>query len=181
MAVLDIALVGNPVLRQKARQVTPEEIRSDRIQTLIVDMVETMRVADGVGLAAPQVHESLRLIVLEVKGDPNNPDSTNIPLMVLFNVKFLRASRELVDDWEGCLSVPDLRGMVERHAQVEVQALDENGKLLRFVATDFMARIIQHESDHLDGLLFLDRMDDLSSLTHVKEFARAARAERDAG
>jgi peptide deformylase len=172
MSLLKVAHLGNPILRQKSRMLEPEEIKSPRIQKLIDDMIETMREYDGVGLAAPQVHESVNILVLEVKGNPRYPDALNIPLTVFANLRFVSRSKDKELDWEGCLSVPDLRGQVNRPRSVEIEALDRNGKRINLKASGFLARIIQHEADHLDGKVFLDQMDDFSSLTFLKEFER---------
>ena len=170
MSLLKVAHLGHPVLRQKARKLEPEEIKSPRIQKLIDDMVETMREYDGVGLAAPQVHESIRLLVLEVKGNPRYPGAMNIPLMVLGNVQFKPIGKEQEADWEGCLSIPDMRGQVRRHRSIEVEALDRAGKPLKFKASGFLARIIQHENDHLDGKVFLDRVESHHAVSRRKVY-----------
>ncbi len=144
------------------------------IQDLIDDMVETMRAESGVGLAAPQVGVDLQLFVYErhvdVEGsDPAYPD---IPLHVVINPMVAPTSHEMVYDWEGCLSIPDLRGLVPRHQAVRVRGLDRAGRPTDFVATGFEARIIQHEFDHLNGVVFLDRMRDLRSLAFTDEWSR---------
>jgi peptide deformylase len=171
MTLLKVARLGNPVLRQKTRLLTVEELRSPRLQQLIDDMVETMREDEGVGLAAPQVHESISLLVLEVQGGPRSK-TESIPLMILANVKLSKGSRDTETDWEGCLSIPGLRGKVARHKSIEVHALDRTGAPVAFKANGFLARVIQHEADHLDGIVFLDRMADLSSLSFLEEFTR---------
>jgi len=172
MSLLKVARLGHPVLRKKTRRLDVEELQSPAIQKLIDDMVDTMRETDGVGLAAPQVHESLNLLVLEVEGNAGGRAAPPVPLMVLANVRLLKPSKEMELDWEGCLSIPGLRGQVSRHRSIEVEALDRSGKKVTFKATGFHARVVQHETDHLDGTLFLDRMDDLSSLTFLEEFDR---------
>ena len=135
-------------------------------------MVETMREYDGVGLAADQVHESKQLAVLEVAENPRYPEKPKVPLTVLINPKVTPLTEEMEDDWEGCLSIPDMRGKVPRYKSVRVQALYRSGKELSFIANDFHARVIQHEWDHLNGKVYLDRMPDLSTLTFLTEFAR---------
>jgi len=172
MAILKVAKLGHPVTRMVARPVPLETIRTQEFQRFIDDMIETMREYDGVGLAATQVHVPVQVAVLEVQGNPRYPQAPAIPLMVLINPKIVGASKEMVEDWEGCLSVIDLRGKVPRHREVEVQAYDREGNPLNFTAKDFHARIIQHECDHLNGKVFLDRMPSLETLTHLTEFTR---------
>ena len=167
MSLLKVAHLGNPILRKKSRFLAPEELATPRMQTFIDDMIETMREYDGVGLAAPQVHQNICLIVFEVQAEEGG-----IPLTVLANVKITTASKEKGTEWEGCLSVPDLRGRVTRPTAIEVEALDRHGKPLKFKASGFHARVIQHENDHCEGKVFLDRMEDLSSLTFLREFER---------
>ena len=172
MSLLKVAHLGNPILRRKSRFLTPEELQSPKMQTFIDDMVETMREYDGVGLAAPQVHQNLSLIVFEVATDPRGPADGTIPLTVLANVKISNYSKNKESEWEGCLSLPDLRGRVARPVNIEVEALDRYGKELKFRASGFHARVIQHENDHCEGKVFLDRMEDLGTLTFLREFER---------
>ncbi len=172
MAILKVALLGNPILRQGAGEIPPDQISSAAVQALIRDMIETMKEYDGVGLAAVQVHEAKQLAVLEVADNPRYPEKGRVPLAVLINPKITPLSEEVEDDWEGCLSIADLRGKVPRYKTIQVQALDQNGKELDFIASGFHARVIQHEWDHLQGKVFLDRMRDLSTLTHLKEYGR---------
>ncbi|MFH2204492.1 MAG: peptide deformylase [Elusimicrobiota bacterium] len=170
--ILGVALLGNPVLRGIARPFTAGEIAAPETQRLVEDMIETMREYSGVGLAAPQVQVPGRLVVMESMGDP---PAQALPLQVLFNPELSLAGAETEEDWEGCLSVPDLRGKVPRARTVRVKALDREGRPLEFIAEGLHARILQHECDHLDGRVFLDRMTDLSSLTHLAEFRRISK------
>jgi peptide deformylase len=142
------------------------------MQKFIDDMIETMKEYDGVGLAADQVFESNQVAVLEVADNPRYPNKPAIPLTVLVNPEIMPLSEEMEEDWEGCLSIPDLRGLVPRFKTIRVQALDRNGSALDFVAKDFHARVIQHEFDHLNGKVYLDRMRDLMTLTFLQEFTR---------
>jgi peptide deformylase len=167
MSLLKVAHLGNPILRQKSRFVTPEELATPAMQRFIDDMIETMREYDGVGLAAPQVHQNISLIVFEVQAEEGG-----IPLTVLANVKITATTKKQEAEWEGCLSVPDLRGKVSRPVAIEVEALDRHGKTVKFKAEGFHARVIQHENDHCEGKVFLDRMEDLSTLTFLREFER---------
>jgi peptide deformylase len=177
MAILKVARLGHPVLRQVAQPVPPEGIGAPVVQRLIDDMIETMAEYDGAGLAAPQVHVSQQIVVFEVEGNPRYPDADAIPLTVLINPKLTPLTQQTEEDWEGCLSLPDLRGKVPRFTQVRVEAYDRAGKKLNYVARDFHARVVQHECDHLVGKVFVDRMRSLESLTFTREFARYAARE----
>lgn len=171
MALLNIARLGHPKIRSGASVVSEEELRSLEMQQFIDDMVETMRHANGVGIAAPQVEVSQQIIVMEVS--PNNPRYPNqaaVPLTVLINPEIVAHVEELDDAWEGCLSVPDLRGLVPRWTHVKVAGLDRHGKEVEFEANGFHARVVQHEIDHLKGQVFLDRLPDLQTLTHLREY-----------
>jgi peptide deformylase len=172
MSILKVARLGHPVLRKIAAPLSPSEIQSPTFQKFIDDMIETMKEYDGVGLAADQVHESRQVAVLEVAENPRYPDKANVPLTVLINPKVSPLTEELEEDWEGCLSIPDIRGKVPRYKSIRVQAWDRNGNEVEFVAADFHARVIQHEWDHLNGKVYLDRMRDFSTLTFLTEFAR---------
>lgn len=172
MAILKVARLGHPIIRMVAEPVPSDAIRTREIQRFIDDMIETMHEYDGVGLAATQVHVPIQIAVLEVHGNPRYPDAPDVPLTVLINPKIVSASEEMVEDWEGCLSVIDLRGRVPRHREIRVQAYDREGRPLDFVAKDFYARVIQHECDHLNGKVFLDRMRGLETLTYLSEFVR---------
>jgi peptide deformylase len=172
MSILKVTRLGHPVLRQVTQNVSPRELESPALQKLIDDMIETMKEYDGVGLAADQVHESKQIAVLEVADNPRYPQKPNVPLAVLINPKITPLTEEMEEDWEGCLSVPDLRGRVPRYKSIRVQAWDRSGNELDFVAEDFHARVIQHEFDHLHGKVYLDRMRDFSTLTFLQEFAR---------
>jgi peptide deformylase len=172
MAVLKVARLGHPVLRRVAEPVSPEAIRSPEIQRLIDDMLETMADHDGAGLAAPQVHVSRRVVIYGVDANPRYPDAEAIPLTVLVNPRLAPVGDEQDEDWEGCLSVPDLRGMVPRFKTLRVEASDRDGQRLRFTATGFHARVVQHECDHLDGLVYLDRMRSMATLSFLPEFHR---------
>jgi peptide deformylase len=166
MPVRPIVRLGHPALRAPARPVELVRVAGPEVQSLIDDLIETMADAHGVGLAAPQVAEELQVFVYQAAGPPE------IPLHVVINPMITPLSRELAYDWEGCLSIPDLRGLVPRHPSVRVQGLDREGRPLAYVASDFEARIVQHEFDHLNGVVFLDRMRDLHSLAYLEEWER---------
>ncbi len=170
--ILKVARLGHPAVRTVARPISVEQIRTTEFQRLIDDMVETMHEYNGVGLAAPQVHLSIQLAVLECVHNPRYPDAAPIALTTIVNPVVTIIDHAPVEDAEGCLSIPDLRGIVPRFTSVRVQALDRNAEPLDFVATDFHARVIQHETDHLKGEVYLDRMPDLRSLSHLAEFQR---------
>jgi peptide deformylase len=172
MAVLKVARLGHPVLRRIAEPVSPEAIGAPEIQKLIDDMLETMEDHDGAGLAAPQVHVSRRVVVYGVEANPRYPDAEAVPTTVLVNPRITPDTTEEEEDWEGCLSVPDLRGMVPRWTRVRVEAYGRDGRPLRFTADGFHARVVQHECDHLDGKVYLDRMRSMESLSFLPEFQR---------
>ena len=175
MALLKVAQLGHPILRRRAASVPQDTLRSRDFQRFVDDLIETMREYSGIGLAAPQVHGSLQVFVVEAQKGPEE-DAPVTPLTVFVNpvVTPLGAplGDALLEDWEGCLSIPGLRGKVPRHREVRVEALDRRGKPLEFTATDFLARVIQHEYDHLQGIVFLDRMKSFESLTYLEEYAR---------
>jgi peptide deformylase len=172
MAILKVARLGHPVLRRRAEPVPPDEITRPETQRLIDDMVETMREYVGVGLAAPQIHLSRQIAVLEVESHPRYPDMPRIPLMTIVNPVLTPLGDEAVGDWEGCLSIPDLRGMTPRYTTVRLEAYDRRGERIDLVARDFLARVLLHETDHLLGRVYLDRMAELSTLTHREEWVR---------
>ena len=180
MAILKVARIGHPVVRARAKPVPQPEILSRDIQRLIDDMVETMHEYDGVGLAAPQIHVGLRLAVIEVTASDERSEDV-VPLTVLVNPVVKPLGSDRVTGWEGCLSIPDLRGRVPRAARVRLEARDRKGKPYSLEADDFFARVIQHECDHLDGNVYLDRMQDMKSLTFIKEFERHVQGHTDEG
>ena len=160
--------MGHPVLRERARPLEKSDLRSPLVQTLIDDMIETMHEYTGVGLAAPQVHAGLRLFVALLEEDPSSKTAAT----VVINPDIVPNSAAQQEGWEGCLSIPDIRGMVPRFTDITVKALDRNGRAFDLRLTKFAARVAQHETDHLDGTLFFDRMTSLASLTYLDEFSR---------
>jgi len=181
MAILKVARLGHPVLRKMAEPVAPSELRSPEIQRFIDDMVETMREYNGVGLAATQVHTPKQIAVIEVLKNPRYPEASDIPLTVIVNPQVSLLGGEMEESWEGCLSLPDLRGRVPRYTELRLQALDRHGGPIDLIAKDFFARVIQHETDHLNGKVYLDRMNDFSTLSHLTEWSKywLARPEQD--
>jgi peptide deformylase len=169
MSILKVARIGHPVIRAAAKDVPKAAFRDPLFQKLVDDMRETMYEYEGVGLAGPQVHESLRLAVIEVPGSDDR-SRAEVPFMVLVNPVITPLTEEREAGWEGCLSVPDLRGVVPRLRKLKLDALDRHGKPFSLEAEDFFARVIQHECDHLDGRVYLDRMADMRTLTFIKEF-----------
>jgi peptide deformylase len=173
MPLRKIALIGTPILRERAREVTLDELRTDAMQALIDDMVATMRDANGAGLAANQVHEGVRVCVIEVGDNPRYPYKPKIPLTILVNpVLTVLGEHAQFENYEGCLSVPNLRGVVLRHPELRVQGLDRRGEPLDYVVRGVTAGTFQHEVDHLDGVLFVDRVRDPATLCTWDNFAR---------
>lgn len=167
MSILKVSNLGHPVLRMESQRVTPKTLATPAIQKLIDDMMDTMVEYYGVGLAAPQVHESLAIAVIESHGARGD-----IPMTVLVNPEVTVLDEALIEDWEGCLSIPEFRGRVPRWSKLRVDAVDRTGKKIQITAEGFFARVIQHEFDHLMGKVYLDRMHDLKTLTHFAEFQR---------
>jgi len=159
--------MGHPVLRTRARSLELDEIGTPRIQQLIDDMFETMHDCQGIGLAGPQVHESIRLFVAGL-----DDEERTMPPVVMINPEITPIGSDVEEDWEGCLSIPDIRGRVLRATDIKVRALDRGGKPISMTADGFPARVIQHETDHLDGVLFFDRMTSFESLTFLEEDSR---------
>ena len=160
--------MGHPVLREKARTVDKAELKSPDVQQFIDSMIDTMYEYAGVGLAAPQVHESLRLFVAML--DPEGRGEGDA--IVFVNPEITVKGDQTVEGWEGCLSIPDIRGRVPRAQHISVTALDRHGKRFELELKDFAARVVQHEADHLDGVLFFDRMQSMGSLTFLEEYSR---------
>jgi peptide deformylase len=180
MAIRKIAQLGEPVLRVPARALGLDEIYSPEVRTLIVDMIETMRDADGAGLAAPQVYQPYQLCVIELSNNKRYPGLEPVPLTTLINPVITPLlddpTGQLLDHeamfvYEGCLSVPGLRGRVRRPRKVRVQALDAEGRPLDFVWEGFRAAVVQHEVDHLNATLFVDRAEP-RTLTYLREYER---------
>lgn len=172
MAIRKIAQIGHPVLRQQAREVTREELATPAMQSFIDDLIETMHDANGAGLAAIQVYEPIRIAVIEVKNNPRYPYKPPIPLTVLVNPVLTPVDDERFDNYEGCLSVPNLRGVVARAVNLHVRAWDRHGGAIDEVVHGLKAATYQHEVDHLDGKLFLDRVTDPMTLSTWTEFER---------
>ncbi len=180
MSTRTIVCLGHPALRTPAEPVGKERIADAEIQTLIDDMLETMKAAEGVGLAAPQLGIGLQLVVYAAV-DPDNPGDDEPQLKVLVDPALAPVPGELVYDWEGCLSIPDLRGLVPRHPEVRIHGFDRDGRKVDARAEGYEARIVQHEYDHLNGVVFLDRMRDLHSLAYTAEWEEYMITDDDDG
>ena len=167
MSILKVARMGHPVLRARARELDPTEIRTAVFQKLIDDMIETMTEYEGIGLAAPQVHEGVRLFVAGIDGKGDD-----LKVVPFINPVITPIGEERVEDWEGCLSIPEIRGKVPRAREVVIKALDRRGKPFELSLKNYPARVVQHETDHLDGVLFFDRMREFATLTFLDEFQR---------
>lgn len=172
MTILAIAQIGAPVLRERAREVTREEIATPEFQKFVDDLIETMHDANGAGLAAIQIYNPIRVCAIEVGNNPRYPYKPKIPLTVLVNPMLTPLSNERFDNYEGCLSVPDMRGVVSRYAEMRVTAWDRHGNAIDREVRGITAGTFQHEVDHLDATLFIDRVADTRTLCTWKEFAR---------
>jgi peptide deformylase len=172
VTIRKIATVGHPILRERTRELSLDELASPQMQTLIDDMIDTMRDANGAGIAANQIHEAVRITVIEVNKNPRYPYKPQIPLTVVVNPVIEFLDDEVVEINEGCLSVPNLRGNVFRNVNIRVTYLDRYGVEHEEIKRGLTAGTFQHECDHLDGLLFLDRVADTTTLTTWEQFER---------
>jgi peptide deformylase len=168
MSILKVARLGHPVLRMKASEVEPADIKAGKFRALIDDMIETMHEYEGVGLAGPQIHLPLRIFVFEVQEKvAKRRGIAKLNAGVFFNAVYEPIGMETITDWEGCLSVPFLGGEVARSKRLRIRGLDHEGNDAELEVTDFTARIFQHEIDHTDGHVYLDRMPDLTTLGYT--------------
>lgn len=171
MAIRKVARMGHPVLRKVARELTTKEIRSEETRRLIQDMIETMREYGGIGIAAPQVHESVQVALIEIPEDPDDAEEgQRLTVFINPKIKVLDSTGQAF--WEGCLSVPELRGLVVRPRKVEVSYLDREGNPKTIVGEGFLATVLQHELDHLQGVLFVDRIQDTKKLAFLDEYQK---------
>jgi peptide deformylase len=168
MSILKVARMGHPVLRRRGRALDKSDLKNPLMQKFFDDMIETMYEYHGVGLAAPQVHEGLRVFVAMLDEEPGDESEAT----VVVNPEIVPNAQAIEEGWEGCLSIPDIRGMVPRYTDITVKALDRNGKNVELRLQGFPARVAQHETDHLDGVLFFDRMKSMQTLTYLEEFSR---------
>ena len=167
MPAREVLRMGHPVLREKAKPV--DKTGTPELRALVADMKETMAFKNGAGLAAPQIGVSQRVVIFGVDANPRYPDAEPVPFTVLVNPRLVMLTREVDEDWEGCLSVPGMRGVVPRYTKLRYTGFDENGNPIDRVAEGFHARVVQHECDHLDGILYPQRMTDLSKLGFNEE------------
>jgi peptide deformylase len=172
MSLLKVARMGHPVLRTRAKEIERSDLKKSSMQKLIDDMIDTMHEYHGVGLAGPQIHEALRIFVAAINPADEEPLSPGAEPMVFINPVIEPIGHEMYEDWEGCLSIPDIRGRVPRARAIKVTALDRSGGKIEVTSQDFPARVIQHETDHLDGILFFDRMRSFETLAFMDEYAR---------
>ncbi len=168
--LLEVIELGNPVLRQKAQPV--EDVQSDRIQTLVENLLITVKEANGVGIAAPQVAQSDRLFIVASRPNLRYPNAPTMEPTAMINPRLLAHADETVMGWEGCLSIPGMRGKVPRYRAIEVEYTGRDGKLHKQELTDFVARIFQHELDHLNGIVFVDRVDSTQDMITEREYQR---------
>jgi peptide deformylase len=168
--ILEIIQLGDPQLRAKAQLV--ENIEDQRIQKLVDDLIATVKHANGVGIAAPQVAKRDRLFIVASRPNPRYPSAPEMVPTAMVNPKILAHSTEVVKGWEGCLSIPGIRGLVPRSQAIEVEYTDRHGKLQKQELTDFVARIFQHEYDHLDGIVFLDRLESIQEIVTEQEYQK---------
>lgn len=188
MSIRKVARMGNPILREKARDLTLEEIRSDSFERLLEDMVDTMEEYGGIGLAAPQIHEPLAVAIIDFQNGQNRYPTANtasennddeslreMPLSVFINPKITVIDSKEQGFWEGCLSVPEIRGLVYRPRKIRVDFLDREGVARFLIAEDFLATVFQHELDHLSGTLFVDRIRNVpgeTPISFIEEYSR---------
>jgi peptide deformylase len=173
MSILKVARMGHPVLRGRARALDRAEIKTASIQKLIDDMIETMEEYQGIGLAGPQVHESVRIFIAGLQEDArSDDDDPAIVPVAMVNPEIVPIGSDVATDWEGCLSIPDIRGKVPRYKRVKVRAFDREGARMELQLADLAARVVQHENDHLDGVLFFDRMKGFETLTFLDEYSK---------
>ena len=170
MAVREILKMGDPRLLRVAPPVTG--FGSPELHALVADLLDTMEAANGAGLAAPQIGVDLQVVIFGFARNDRYPDAPPVPRTVLVNPVITPLTEEKAEDWEGCLSIPDIRGRVPRFTHIRIDALDRKGKPFQMELRNFPARVVQHETDHLDGVLFFDRMEKFDSLTFLEEFTR---------
>ena len=171
MSAREILRMGDPRLRMKARAV--DRFSDDKLANLITDMLDTMKAFDGAGLAALQIGVALRVVIFGIDKNPRYPDAPPVPLTILINPEISPAGEEMNSDWEGCLSVPGMRGRVPRYTRIRYRGLDADGREIDREAQGFHARVVQHECDHLDGILYPDRIDDRESFGFIEELQAA--------
>ena len=173
MAIRPVLRMGDPFLLQRASEVV--DFDSPELKKLINDMLDTMKAEDGVGLAAPQIGVDQRIVVFGFEDNPRYSDALSVPKTVLINPVITPLTAEMNDNWEGCLSVPGMRGIVPRYTSIEYKGFDETGNVIEVTAHDFHARVVQHECDHLDGILYPQRIRDFSNFGFIDELIASGR------
>jgi peptide deformylase len=167
---LSVIQLGNPILRQKAA--TVENVQDEKIQRLIDNLIATALETNGVGIAAPQVGQSYQVMIVASRPNPRYPHAPQMEPTAMINPKIIASTTEVVKGWEGCLSIPGIRALVPRYQGIEIEYTDRNGKLQKRVLTDFVARIFQHEYDHFEGLVFLDRLESSLDIITEQEYQK---------
>ncbi len=168
MSILKVARLGHPVLREKASDVEVKDIKAGKFKTLLEDMIETMHAYEGVGLAGPQIHLALRVFVFEVQERvAKRRGVKQVNVGAIFNASYEPIGTDVITDWEGCLSVPFLGGETPRYKRVRMRGIDHDGDPIELELDDFTARIFQHEIDHTNGNVYLDKMSDLTTLAYT--------------
>ncbi|MBI4226379.1 peptide deformylase [Candidatus Roizmanbacteria bacterium] len=168
--LLQIAQLGHTVLRKKAK--TVKDVKGLTVQKLIDDLISTVMDVDGVGIGAPQVYKSLRIFILASHPNPRYPKAPKMKPSAVINPKIISYSKEKKKDWEGCLSIPGIRGLIPRHHSINVEFTNRDGTRLKKTYKDFVARIFQHEFDHLEGIMFVDRVESSKDLISEKEYQK---------
>lgn len=172
MAVFEVVKMGNPLLRETSEMVDVKRITSEDFQQFIDDLVDTMQAENGAGIAAPQVGALIRVFVMEMKDNPRYPEKETFPLSIVINPEIEFLSAEKTDSWEGCLSIPGIRGMLKRYKRIKLKGIDRSGQRFETELNGFSAIVAQHEIDHLNGILLIDRMDSMDTLTFEEEFEK---------
>jgi peptide deformylase len=167
MTIRPVLRMGDPQLLEVSKPV--QQFDTPELRELVADMIDTMRELNGAGLAAPQIGVQLRIVIFGFDENPRYPDAESVPFTVLINPKLTPIGNEMEEDWEGCLSVPGMRGLVPRYTQLRYEGLDAEGNVIDRTVTDFHARVVQHEVDHLDGILYPQRITDLRQFGFVEE------------
>lgn len=167
---LRVAQLGNPVLREKCRVV--KDVKDKKIQTLIDNLLMTVMEVNGVGLSAPQVYQPLRLFIMASHPNPRYPNAPYMEPTAIINPKIISTSNEKIKDWEGCLSIPGIRALIPRYKSISVEYTARNGESVKRSFQDFLARIFQHEYDHLEGIVFLDRIESTKEIITEKEYQK---------
>lgn len=170
MAVVEVIKMGNPALRRMSRHVFLPELKKKKFQKLINNLIDTMHAENGAGIAAPQIAVRKRVFVMEMGDNPRYPTKESFPLLIAVNPEIEPVGKKKVKSWEGCLSIPGLRGRLKRYKRIRLKALDRHGNPYEKMLSGFAAVVAQHELDHLDGKLFIDRMKSMKRLTFQKEY-----------